>query len=287
MCDSITRLIPAHAGKTTHHPHMPGLPAAHPRSRGENSALTRSTRLTSGSSPLTRGKRGIHRVAALHERLIPAHAGKTTSMRRPRSHSTAHPRSRGENEAAQVLAKAAAGSSPLTRGKPLAAAYYDDPARLIPAHAGKTDGWQPDPALAEAHPRSRGENKGALIMAGYNWGSSPLTRGKQPLVRQNAARTRLIPAHAGKTASTTLVIVAGPAHPRSRGENVLPSPSVPPEAGSSPLTRGKLRHILIQQRRMRLIPAHAGKTVGSERWAESDRAHPRSRGENCVYCATI
>ena len=117
-------------------------------------------------------------------------------------------------------------------------------------------------------------------MAGYNWGSSPLTRGKQPLVRQNAARTRLIPAHAGKTASTTLVIVAGPAHPRSRGENVLPSPSVPPEAGSSPLTRGKLWDQNVGLNQIGLIPAHAGKTVSIAPLFDNVTAHPRSRGEN-------
>ena len=36
-------------------------------------------------------------------------------------------------------------------------------------------------------------------MAGYNWGSSPLTRGKLNDLVPSLAGVRLIPAHAGKT----------------------------------------------------------------------------------------
>ena len=50
---------------------------AHPRSRGENSAIMPVSVPRLGSSPLTRGKpeRGRHNAA--QEGLIPAHAGKT------------------------------------------------------------------------------------------------------------------------------------------------------------------------------------------------------------------
>ena len=49
-------LIPAHAGKTVTHGPPPRPPAAHPRSRGENSARLAVTVNHEGSSPLTRGK---------------------------------------------------------------------------------------------------------------------------------------------------------------------------------------------------------------------------------------
>ena len=51
-------LIPAHAGKTSGS--MKGTLSkwAHPRSRGENAHGVATTIPTSGSSPLTRGKRG-------------------------------------------------------------------------------------------------------------------------------------------------------------------------------------------------------------------------------------
>ena len=50
------RLIPAHAGKTSRRLSLTRRLSAHPRSRGENSALKKHDRLCGGSSPLTRGK---------------------------------------------------------------------------------------------------------------------------------------------------------------------------------------------------------------------------------------
>ena len=50
--------------------------------------------------------------------------------------------------------------------------------------------------------------------------------------------------------------------------------------GSSPLTRGKLRRCRGRARRLRLIPAHAGKTVADLIDSKKTGAHPRSRGEN-------
>ena len=71
---------------------------------------------------------------------------------------------------------------------------------------------------------------------------------------------RLIPAHAGKTSSRTATHCAARAHPRSRGENFTGIDGQRHEAGSSPLTRGKLTHARRRLTSMRLIPAHAGKT---------------------------
>ena len=70
-------LIPAHAGKTRRDAGLAGSSWAHPRSRGENQAGRRSSRLQLGSSPLTRGKRALWLGLHLLCRLIPAHAGKT------------------------------------------------------------------------------------------------------------------------------------------------------------------------------------------------------------------
>ena len=50
------RLIPAHAGKTQSGSQRRQARAAHPRSRGENTAQKHFRRLKHGSSPLTRGK---------------------------------------------------------------------------------------------------------------------------------------------------------------------------------------------------------------------------------------
>ena len=91
-------------------------------------------------------------------------------------------------------------------------------------------------------------------------GSSPLTRGKLWPVPEGSAPAGLIPAHAGKTGSSAPCRRTSPAHPRSRGENLLEVESHHLDEGSSPLTRGKHRDAHPRRRQEGLIPAHAGKT---------------------------
>ena len=91
------RLIPAHAGKTRRTPVPCKNSAAHPRSRGENFVAAIDILMGAGSSPLTRGKRGVLLRALSGPGLIPAHAGKTYPASSALVASGAHPRSRGEN----------------------------------------------------------------------------------------------------------------------------------------------------------------------------------------------
>ena len=72
-------LIPAHAGKTSTRRESRLPFGAHPRSRGENPIRSRTLAAASGSSQLTRGKPGAGLELDLRPRLIPAHAGKTSS----------------------------------------------------------------------------------------------------------------------------------------------------------------------------------------------------------------
>ena len=55
------------------------------------------------------------------------------------------------------------GSSPLTRGKPKDPAKVRFARGLIPAHAGKTNSVDGFKVVKWAHPRSRGENHGAVL----------------------------------------------------------------------------------------------------------------------------
>ena len=75
-------LIPAHAGKTMSSFGGLRLGTAHPRSRGENGSVVTHHTVHAGSSPLTRGKRGLGGVPGVVHRLIPAHAGKTPARGR-------------------------------------------------------------------------------------------------------------------------------------------------------------------------------------------------------------
>ena len=172
------RLIPAHAGKTP--PRKPPWTStwAHPRSRGENRGVRPGLVFGAGSSPLTRGKRSCRAAQPCRRRLIPAHAGKTRFASMMAARSTAHPRSRGENERIHALLEDVCGSSPLTRGKLQAASDVSAAIRLIPAHAGKTGAGDNLTGISQAHPRSRGENRRFRRSYVMGFGSSPLTRGK-------------------------------------------------------------------------------------------------------------
>ena len=233
-----------------------------------------------GSFPLTRGKRGLVQILSSPRRLIPAHAGKTMPPTASLEAHRAHPRSRGENVGDFASGPGGQGSSPLTRGKRANAHRGFLTVRLIPAHAGKTVcGFSPA-SPAPAHPRSRGENEYVPTNGDVLEGSSPLTRGKLVV---NAVITwwlRLIPAHAGKTWFVRIFAAIRRAHPRSRGENLIVDRPANPQAGSSPLTRGKLPSWTRSLLTARLIPAHAGKTVLGVVGAFFRWAHPRSRGEN-------
>ena len=236
--------------------------------------------IAGGSSPLTRGKLKGAGEAALDGGLIPAHAGKTSSLSASRSRPWAHPRSRGENLAEQGWDTYALGSSPLTRGKRRDGEPRIREGRLIPAHAGKTPRTSRRQRRSRAHPRSRGENLEERSDSCEEGGSSPLTRGKRGEDRRDGHPGRLIPAHAGKTPTAPEIVAVTWAHPRSRGENRnrhRPSYFLD---GSSPLTRGKPVDAGLPRGGAGLIPAHAGKTRFNGRGVGHIGAHPRSRGEN-------
>ena len=193
-----------------------------------------------GSSPLTRGKHDRQGRRARRHGLIPAHAGKTGNPAKAAVQLWAHPRSRGENWLCDTSICVASGSSPLTRGKhgPLGPSRWV--IGLIPAHAGKTARTKDTKPKCRAHPRSRGENGTPASARRSRSGSSPLTRGKLHRSARRQDQRRLIPAHAGKTWNHSTTTLTAAAHPRSRGENETAAANASVDAGSSPLTRGKL-----------------------------------------------
>ena len=94
---ALAGLIPAHAGKTRRVWTVSVNRRAHPRSRGENGFGLGHDAVDIGSSPLTRGKLTVEGEAVGVGGLIPAHAGKTPTLRYASASARAHPRSRGEN----------------------------------------------------------------------------------------------------------------------------------------------------------------------------------------------
>ena len=172
------RLIPAHAGKTIPSARIASTRAAHPRACGENAVNFPRRHSLQGSSPRMRGKPGHVQAGQVVPRLIPAHAGKTSTASSRASKTWAHPRACGENLLLPYATQFVQGSSPRMRGKPGLELVQLGHERLIPAHAGKTLLIAGRFRLRRAHPRACGENAPASLFEFSLTGSSPRMRGK-------------------------------------------------------------------------------------------------------------
>ncbi len=115
-------------------------------------------------------------------------------------------------------------------------------------------------------------------------GSPPLTRG-QPLSHfKKASFGRITPAHAGTTASPASDIDDNKDHPRSRGDNYCANHFLLSILGSPPLTRGQRRRLCDGLSQLGITPAHAGTTILRLAAIQLPEDHPRSRGDNCLWC---
>ena len=112
---------------------------------------------------------------------------------------TVHPRLRGELVDSTVAVVDYLGSSPLTRGTPIADRYGLNVQRFIPAYAGNSNTKTFFIGCSPVHPRLRGELGAAAFRSSGGSGSSPLTRGTRNLVRLSVLGCRFIPAYAGNS----------------------------------------------------------------------------------------
>ena len=254
------RIIPAHAGSTVTLPHPAVTDWDHPRSRGEHQTIGAPSSALCGSSPLTRGARNAGRPRWPTVRIIPAHAGSTSSASTGAGRYPDHPRSRGEHRSNLSPSRLQYGSSPLTRGARASLQSRIAWRRIIPAHAGSTALSRAAPSVIEDHPRSRGEHPRADPRSPPGPGSSPLTRGARYRLTRAGNPIRIIPAHAGSTNRPLHPRGGTPDHPRSRGEHEMRKTRMKFLRGSSPLTRGAQGQKLVQGIERRIIPAHAGST---------------------------
>jgi len=231
-----------------------------------------------GSSPLARGGRGRGHLRRPNRRLIPAGAGRTTYRECASASAGAHPRWRGADDGRGPDADPLWGSSPLARGGPSWGAGQPVSPGLIPAGAGRTSRMSASVAVSRAHPRWRGADVSPNRTDGQGGGSSPLARGGQlPTVAELAAQG-LIPAGAGRTPWSLPLVRSARAHPRWRGADTALRLADEPVAGSSPLARGGRRRDHHPPRRVRLIPAGAGRTGPTLQLGGGFGAHPRWRG---------
>ena len=171
------RIIPAHAGFTATRARHGTQRQDHPRTRGVYSQSSQSRGSSAGSSPHTRGLRVRGDQPATGIRIIPAHAGFTSTH--PRRHHLApdHPRTRGVYVSSGPHQARSPGSSPHTRGLLARQVREDLGGRIIPAHAGFTGRTARRSRRAGDHPRTRGVYQCRLRPLTIGVGSSPHTRG--------------------------------------------------------------------------------------------------------------
>ena len=219
-----------------------------------------TARRGAGSPPLTRGQRKRARAMCQVVRITPAHAGTTAWYPGSRCSPRDHPRSRGDNTLSAIPEFLVLGSPPLTRGQHHARTSYSASTRITPAHAGTTHAMFSKSSRLKDHPRSRGDNSRVFPHPCREQGSPPLTRGQPGSLGRSVGRMGITPAHAGTTAFFGAHFSKSRDHPRSRGDNHSPIPTVNPPAGSPPLTRGQRPLCKGRRRFFRITPAHAGTT---------------------------
>ena len=176
------------------------------------------------------------------------------------------------------------GSSPHTRGAHAQTFDSEHDVGIIPAYAGSTCEQDVQAIVAADHPRIRGEHLLPDNTSIYHCGSSPHTRGARIRRPRGRIARRIIPAYAGSTVDCVVVGFPEWDHPRIRGEHNLVEDAWVPVRGSSPHTRGALRHLSRRPDPLRIIPAYAGSTerAGGPPAAQVD--HPRIRGEHSPPC---
>ncbi len=152
-----------------------------------------------GSSPHTRGAHAASLDDAIGTGIIPAYAGSTRYHFHNQLQAWDHPRIRGEHLTVSARAAPMAGSSPHTRGAPVAASAACSSAGIIPAYAGSTSWRSSSRSPTRDHPRIRGEHNQARPLPQRRRGSSPHTRGAHVQLTGSTTFARIIPAYAGST----------------------------------------------------------------------------------------
>ncbi len=118
-------------------------------------------------------------------------------------------------------------------------------------------------------------------------GLSPLARGTPGACSNKKPRKRFIPAGAGNTRVSIQPHATRSVYPRWRGEHGKNHAHRQTRGGLSPLARGTLVRTHDICAPGRFIPAGAGNTINSGRFARRCPVYPRWRGEHKLTVAGI
>ena len=226
-----------------------------------------------------RGKVDSKFFEIVKTRITPAHAGKRPAWLPSAPPSTDHPRACGEKVPPCVHASFMRGSPPRMRGKDMDACVARWPARITPAHAGKSDQARFGRSSGWDHPRACGEKGGIAAGSDFPVGSPPRMRGKEAKSNVCGSQTGITPAHAGKSRQRDPQVSRNGDHPRACGEKLDGPTDRRRVKGSPPRMRGKAKNRPVLPCMSRITPAHAGKRAGAKISADDAWDHPRACGE--------
>ena len=190
-----------------------------------------------------------------------------------------YPRWRGELDGCPHIRKNPNGLSPLARGTHKDKLSRTTMLRFIPAGAGNSLFLSIMSKIPAVYPRWRGE----LGKSHHNHdpaiGLSPLARGTPRVFAVAGCRARFIPAGAGNSEATGVVLTVMSVYPRWRGELVGPAVTIYLICGLSPLARGTRDREYMAWDMARFIPAGAGNSESTHRRSCTSAVYPRWRGE--------
>ena len=217
--ESIFGIIPARAGNTRSPSTVTPSLRDHPRACGEHKGVSKKNGREWGSSPRVRGTPIASLRIAPRPRIIPARAGNTVRVQIVEGLVGDHPRACGEHRRRHCRTGRTAGSSPRVRGTLLGALHGDRIRGIIPARAGNTM-TRISFYIAEGdHPRACGEHLDGDALTTWCGGSSPRVRGTHLCEYWHCLHVGIIPARAGNTKVTQLVVIPVRDHPRACGEH--------------------------------------------------------------------
>ena len=150
---------------------------------------------------------------------------------------------------------------------------------ITPAYAGKREGPKNAQSKVGDHPRVCGEKCIPLTRGHGRQGSPPRMRGKVRFRPPSTPSTRITPAYAGKSYSTTCYCCLNGDHPRVCGEKPCWEKSTCKIVGSPPRMRGQAGLVQIVCRLRGITPAYAGKSHKVRLQAPGRWDHPRVCGE--------
>ena len=138
VLNTLSGIIPAHAGNTWTNSMICRAGRDHPRTCGEHGQDGARERRAKGSSPHMRGTlKCLMRVSG-SRRIIPAHAGNTLDIISLYEAYGDHPRTCGEHFFSSACNRIRGGSSPHMRGTLVVGGRVGYAEGIIPAHAGNT-----------------------------------------------------------------------------------------------------------------------------------------------------